>query len=141
MTRTRIVWWSFVLLFLFGAESRAAGPRRVLMLHAFNYTFPATTLIAEGARKRLLERSPRPLEIDADFLDLARNTDPGYESRITMFLRAKYEKRPPDVVLTLGSAALPFIVRHRDEIAPNVPVRRSRSKTTTRCRYRPGLPE
>ena len=39
-----------------------------------------------------------------------------------MFLRAKYEKRPPDVVITLGSAALPFIVRHRDEIAPNAPV-------------------
>ncbi|WP_456630637.1 sensor histidine kinase [Bradyrhizobium sp. URHC0002] len=92
------------------------------MLHAFNYTFPATTMIADGARKRLLERSPQPLEIDADFLDLARNTDPGYESRITMFLRAKYEKRPPDVVITLGSVALPFIVRHRDDIAPNAPV-------------------
>jgi hypothetical protein len=39
-----------------------------------------------------------------------------------MFLRTKYEKRPPDVVITLGSAALPFIVRHRDDIAPNAPV-------------------
>src|SRR6476620_1065812 len=122
MTRTRIAGWSLVLLFLFGAQSHAAEPRRVLMLHAFNYTFPATTLIADGARKRLLERSPQPLEIDADFLDLARNTDPEYESRITMFLRAKYEKRPPDVVITLGSVALPFIVRHRDDIAPNAPV-------------------
>lgn len=111
-----------MLLFLFGAESRAAEPRRVLMLHAFNYAFPATTLIADGARKRLLERSPQPLEIDADFLDLARNTDAEYESRIAMFLRAKYEKRPPDVVITLGSVALPFIVRHRDDIAPNAPV-------------------
>jgi PAS domain S-box-containing protein len=111
-----------VLLFLFAAELRAAEPRRVLMLHAFNYTFPATTLIADGARKRLLERSPQPLEIDADFLDLARNTHAEYESRIAMFLRAKYEKRPPDVVITLGSVALPFIVRHRDDIAPNAPV-------------------
>jgi len=111
-----------VLLFLFGAESRAAEPRRVLMLHAFNYTFPATTLIADGARKRLLERSPQPLEIDADFLDLARNTDAEYQSRIAMFLRAKYEKRLPDLVITLGSVALPFIVRHRDDIAPKVPV-------------------
>jgi len=111
-----------VLLFLFGAESRAAEPRRVLMLHAFNYAFPATTLIADGARKRLLERSPQPLEIDADFLDLARNTDAEYQSRIATFLRAKYEKRPPDVVITLGSVALPFIVRHRDDIAPNAPV-------------------
>jgi PAS domain S-box-containing protein len=122
MTRTRIAGWSLALLFLFGAESRAAEPRRVLMLHAFNYTFPATTLIADGARKRLLERSPQPLEIDADFLDLARNTDPEYESRITMFLRTKYQKHPPAVVITLGSVALPFIVRHRDDFAPNAPV-------------------
>ena len=111
-----------MLLFLFGAESRAAEPRRVLMLHAFNYTFPATTLIADGARKRLLERSPQPLEIDADFLDLARNTDAEYQSRIAMFLRAKYEKRPPDMVITLGSLALPFILRYREDIAPKVPV-------------------
>jgi len=94
----------------------------VLMLHAFNYTFPASTLIADGARKRLLERSPQPLEIDADFLDLARNTDAEYESRMAMFLRTKYEKRPPDLVITLGSVALPFIVRHRDDFAPNAPV-------------------
>jgi C4-dicarboxylate-specific signal transduction histidine kinase len=122
MTGTRIVWWSVVLLSLLAVESRAADPQRVLMLHAFNYSFPATTLIADSARKQLLERSGRPVEIDADFLDLARNTDADYESRITTFLRAKYGKRPPDVVITLGSAALPFIVKHRDEIAPNVPV-------------------
>ncbi len=47
---------------------------------------------------------------------------PNTNLRLTMFLRAKYEKRPPDVVITLGSAALPFIVRHRDDFAPNAPV-------------------
>ena len=41
MVRTRILWVSLVLLFLFAAESNAAEPKRVLMLHAFNYTFPA----------------------------------------------------------------------------------------------------
>jgi len=122
MTGMRTVWWSVVLLSLLAVESRAADPQHVLMLHGFNYSFPATTRIADSARKRLLDLSPRPLEIDADFLDLVRNTDADYEPRITAFLRAKYEKRPPDVVITLGSAALPFIVRHRDEIAPNVPV-------------------
>ncbi|BBC01941.1 sensor histidine kinase [Bradyrhizobium elkanii] len=92
------------------------------MLHAFNYTFPATTAIAEAARKRLLERSPQKVEIDAEFLDLARNKDPANELRTVTFLRHKYAQRPPDLVMTLGSAALPFIMKHRDEIAPNVPV-------------------
>ena len=42
------------------------------MLHAFNFTFPGTTMIAEGARKRLLERASQKIEIYADFLDLVR---------------------------------------------------------------------
>ena len=100
--------------------SAQEAPRRVLMLHAFNYTFPATTQIGEAARKRLLERSPQKIEIDADFLDLARVTDPGHEQRTADFLREKYARTPPDVVMTLGSAALPFIVKHRDAIAPKV---------------------
>ena len=119
--RTRVGWWSVILLFALALESRAAEPRRrVLLLHSFNYSFPATSVIAEAARKRLVERSPS-VEIDAEFLDLARNTDPAHALRIATFIRDKYEKRPPDVVITLGSAALPFIVRYRDNI-PDVPI-------------------
>ena len=91
------------------------------MLHGFNYTFPATTRIGESARKSLLERS-KAIEVDAEFLDLARPAEPDYESRIADFLRQKYARRPPDVIMTLGSAALPFLLKHRGAIAPNTPV-------------------
>ena len=74
MTTTRIVVWSIELLLLLAGEARAAERARVLMLHAFNYSFPATSVIAEAARKRLVEHS-KSVEIDAEFLDLARNTD------------------------------------------------------------------
>lgn len=97
------------------------GPRRILMLHGFNYTFPATTRIGEAARKSLLERS-RKIEVDAEFLDLARAADSDYELRLADFLRQKYARRPPDVIMTLGSAALPFLLKHRAAIAPNTPV-------------------
>ncbi len=122
MTRTHATWSSAAVLILLAIEAHAADPRRVLMLHAFNYTFPATTQVAEAARKRLLERSSQKIEIDADYLDLARITDPGHEMRTAAFLREKYARTPPDVVMTLGSAALPFIIRHRDGIVPKVPV-------------------
>lgn len=97
-------------------------PARILFLHAFNYTFPATTAISEAARKRLLESAPHKIEIDAEFLDLARSFDPAHEDRMVSFLRDKYARSPPDVVITLGSLALPFIVKHRAAIAPAVPV-------------------
>ena len=92
------------------------------MLHAFNYTFPATTLVAEAARKRLMERSPRKIEIDVDFLDLARATDPAHEPRTAEFLSKKYSGTPHDVLMPLGLLALPFTVKYRDQFAPKTPV-------------------
>src|SRR4030095_5127202 len=80
MARTRIaVFGSVGLFFLLGLEAQAAEPKRVLMLHAFNYTFPATSVLADAARRRLLEHSPQSVEIDAEFLDLARNTNAAHE--------------------------------------------------------------
>jgi PAS domain S-box-containing protein len=122
MARTRItVFGSVGLFFLLGLEVQAAEPKRVLMLHAFNYTFPATSVIADAARRRLLEHS-QSVEIDAEFLDLARNTDTAHEVRAATYVRDKYGQRPPDLVMTLGSAALPFILKHRDGLFPNTPV-------------------
>ena len=92
----------------------------MLLLHSFNYSFPATSVIAEAARKRLVERWAS-VEIDAEFLDLARNTDPAHALRTATFIRDKYGQRPPDLVITLGSAALPFVVKYRDFI-PDVPI-------------------
>lgn len=117
---------SAVVLLILGSPVSPAdsqnAPRRVLMLHAFNYTFPATTQVGEAARRRLLERSRQKIEIDADFLDLARISDPEHEKRMADFLRHKYARTPPDVVMTLGSAALPFIIKHRDAIGAGIPI-------------------
>src|SRR5262245_57364728 len=115
---------SLVLALQAAAPSCSAADRssRVLMLHAFNFTFPTTTRIADAARKRLMEISAQKVEFDADFLDLARVADPAHEERTAEFLRNKYAHTPPDLVLTLGSAALPFILKYRDTIAPRAPV-------------------
>src|SRR5262245_25738929 len=97
-----------LLIFAFawiGSSRADERQERVLMLHAFNYTFPATTLIGDAARKRLVDRSRGRIEIDADFLDLNRASDPEHEVRTAAFLREKYSNHPPDVIMTLGSAA------------------------------------
>ena len=120
MTGTRIVGLSIGLLLLLAGEARAAERMRVLVLHAFNYSFPATSVIAEAARKRLVEHS-KSVEIDAEFLDLARNSDEAHALRTATFIRDKYSNNPPDLMITLGSNALPFVVKHRD-LLPDVPV-------------------
>jgi len=107
---------TLIILSLLSAESRADDtPRRVLILHAYNYTFPATTLVSDAARKRLLEVSQQRLEIEADFLDLARL--PGETHALRMAADRHF-----DLVLAIGVAAVPFIVKYRDLIAPGVPV-------------------
>jgi PAS domain S-box-containing protein len=119
-------WCGTVLLITLACSWDRAGaqenPRRVLMLHAYNFTLPGTTTIGDAARKQLLERSSKKIEIDADFLDLVRVSDPGYETRTADYLREKYARRLPDVVMTFGAPALPFIVKYRDVFAPKVPV-------------------
>ena len=94
----------------------------MLMLHAYNYTFAATTIAATAARQRLINSVSSRIDIDADFLDLIRSSDPDHEQRTAAYLAEKYAANPPDVIVTLGSAALPFIMRHRASIAPKAPV-------------------
>jgi signal transduction histidine kinase len=108
---------------LAGAPSFAQEqPLRALILHAYNYTFPATTLASEGARKRLLDRSPKRLEIEAEFLDLARLPGDANALRMATFLRDKYQGKRFDLVLSVGIAGVPFLIKYRELFAPNVPV-------------------
>lgn len=110
-------------LSVLGAESRADDPpRRVLILHAYNYSFPATTIISEAVRKRLLEQSPQHLEVEADFLDLARHPDATHAWRMANFLHEKYAGVHFDVVVMIGITGVPFLVEYRDMIAPGVPI-------------------
>jgi PAS domain S-box-containing protein len=97
-------------------------PRRVLILSAFNYTFPAATQAIDGIERRLRERGGQKFAIDAEFLDLVRVTDPEHELRTANFVREKYARKLPDVVIAVGGAALQFTMKYRDILAPRIPV-------------------
>ena len=121
--------WSLVpiiVLFfttMFSVEgTRADGaPRRVLILHSYNYTFPANAAISDSLRLELA-RSSQPLEIEADFLDLARRPDEAHALRTAKFLQEKYANTRFDAVVVIGIPGMPFLLKYRDLIAPGVPV-------------------
>ena len=126
-SHTRILRGAVLLIFftlsMLSAQSRAGdAPRRVLILHSFNYTFPATALMSEAVRKRLLERFPQGLEIEADFLDLARNPGEAHAVRMANFLREKYAGVHFDAVVVIGPTGLPFILKHREVVGRDVPI-------------------
>lgn len=112
-----------IALSLSVVQSRADNAeRRILILSAFNYTLPAASQAINGIEARLREAGGQEFAIDAEFLDLFRVTDPAHEMRMAAFVREKYAARPPRAVIVLGSAALQFIMKHPDIVAPQIPV-------------------
>ena len=102
-------------------RSQTERPRRVLILHSYNYTFPANAAISDSLRKEL-GRSSQPIEIEADFLDLARRPDEAQALRTANFLHEKYANVRFDAVVVIGIPGMPFLLKYRDLIAPGVPV-------------------
>lgn len=112
---------AFACLWTCSAFATDGKPRRVLLLHAYNYTNPSSTMIADAVRKRLLENARQKVEIDAEFLDLARTSDTAHEPRMAAFLRDRYGRVQPDLIVAVGDA-LPFVVKYRASFAQNIPV-------------------
>ena len=96
--------------------------KRVLVLLSYNLTYPGILSIGEGAIERLRDKSPQKVELLSEFLDLARFPGPDHESRTARYLAEKYAGRTPDVVITAGREASAFILKYREEIAPNAPL-------------------
>jgi hypothetical protein len=96
--------------------------RRIYFLESLSPTQPAAIRTIEAFKKRLSERTSEPFEIFIDYMELGRFPGQAHLDRTVRFLAGKYAEAPPDVLIALGRAALPFLLKHRDAIAPGVPI-------------------
>lgn len=116
----------FVFTILFSIVSwPAAGNeqrRRIYFLESLSPTQPAAIRTIEGFKKRLSEKTTESFEIFIDYLDLARIPGQAHIDGSARFLAEKYAEAPPDVLIPLGRAAIPFMLTHRDVVAPQVPI-------------------
>jgi hypothetical protein len=96
--------------------------RRIYFLESLAPTQPAAVHTIEAFRKRLSERTSERFEIFVDYMDLGRFPGEAHIDRTVRFLAGKYADAPPDVLIPLGRAAVPFLLKHRDVIAPQVPI-------------------
>lgn len=122
MFRTRIVWWSLGLFFLFAAHSDAAEPKRVLILHAFGHAYSPWSDMAANFRAELIKKSPQPIELYEVSLDTARAQDPGEEAPFVEYIKALLSKRTPDLIVPVGAPAAFFLQRNRSKIFPTTPM-------------------
>ena len=103
---------------LLALAAMAGETRHVLVLYSSHRLLPAN-LEAEGALRETIANST---ELSAEFLDYPRFEGESYVRTVTTFLREKYALRPPEVLVVGGEDALAFLLDHRAQLFPTVPV-------------------
>jgi len=95
---------------------------RVLILNPYDERIPATNIVGEAARTRLLEATAGKIELFSEFLDLSRFPERRHVDRMARYLAEKYVDRRPDLVIALGEESTRFVVAHRNAIAPDAKI-------------------
>ena len=62
------------------------------------------------------------LEVFLEYLDLTRFPAVRYGDDIVRYLRARYDTRKPDVLIAVSNITLQFVLAHREELFPGVPI-------------------
>jgi signal transduction histidine kinase len=119
--RTRFL--AFAVLLCIGCQpTDAAQRRRIYFLESLSPALPAAVRTIDAFKKRLGEKTTEQFEIFVDYMEVVRLPSQAHVDRTVQYLSGKYAEAPPDVLITLGRAALPFIAKYRAAIAPIVPI-------------------
>jgi signal transduction histidine kinase len=111
---------SVVVLLLAMTSEAFSEPKRVLLLHSFGRDFAPWSEYARTFREELDRQSPDPIDLYEASLATARFPDEE-EGPFVDYLRALFAKRRLDLVVAIGSPAVGFVQRHRQQLFPSIP--------------------
>src|SRR5215203_6434669 len=115
--------WFFVAAIVLSASTSSwadGQPKRVLMLHSFGLRFKPWTDYAEQIRTEIGRR--KSVDFHDHSLLGARVDDPKSEGPFVSYLSALNADQPPDLIVAIGAPAGSFVLRHRNDLFPNVPM-------------------
>ncbi len=120
----RVGFLALAILYCIGLSPATADEqrRRIYFLESLAPTQPAAVRTIEAFRQRLAGKTTEPFEIFIDYMELERFPSQAHIDGTVRFLQGKYAEAPPDVLIPLGRAAVPFMLQNRKVIAPNAPV-------------------
>ena len=104
------------------AASAAEQRRRIYFLESLAPTQLAAIRTIEAFRKRMSEKTSESFDVFIDYMELERFPSQAHIDSTVGYLAQKYAEAPPAVLIPLGRAAIPFMVKYRDIIAPGVPM-------------------
>jgi PAS domain S-box-containing protein len=96
--------------------------KTVLVLYGDPLSTPADRMTEQGLTAALSSVHGWNLEVFSEYLDLMRFPAVRYGDDIARYLHARYGMRKPDVLITLVNTTLQFVIDHRDELFPDVPI-------------------
>ena len=94
----------------------------VLVLYSNGRLLPANVEGDRGLHQAVGSPADRPALLFYEFLDAPRFGGKAYDELVASYLRGKYASRPPRVIVAVSGEALGFLLRHRPELFPGVPV-------------------
>ncbi len=102
-------------------QATLAG-KNVLVLHAFERTTPTNEKTDLGLRDSLDSGEIGTKNQFFEYLDLLPNPGPEYRKRLAELLRMRYSERKIDMIITLYTEALHFLLNEGRDIFPDVPI-------------------
>lgn len=100
----------------------AAEPKRVLMLHSFGREFAPFNEFSIMFREQLVRQWGQPIDIYEPSLETARFSDGREDGPFIDYLRALFDGRKLDLIVSIGGPAARFFQQHRATLFPTTPV-------------------
>ena len=104
------------------AVRRRAATSNILVLYSNERSLPANLEGDRGLLQAVRAPVDRPAMLFYESLGAPHVGGPAFERVATAYLREKYGSRPPRVIVAVSEEALGFLLRHRAELFPQVPV-------------------
>jgi len=98
------------------------GKKNVLILYGERLDLPAIRAAEQSLRETFAASAAPQVEWFAEYFDFARFPTADHEANLTRYLGERYAGRKIDLIMPVSSLSLRFVLRHREEIFPGVPV-------------------
>ena len=113
---------AILLIWIAGALSAFSQTRQIVVLYDERVELPGLAMLDAGFTRALTSGSLDRVEIYREAMDLSRFDSAAYRNLLRDQLRAKYAAKKIDVVVGVMAPALDFLLSHRDEIFPGIPI-------------------
>ncbi len=99
-----------------------AAESTVLVVHSYGEDWPMRNNIDQGLRKAFNTRRAGEVNVYVETLDYRRLPDRDYRDLMLDYLRRKFQRVQPAVIVAVHDPSFDFLQRHRSELFPGVPI-------------------